>query len=386
MYAKFEQALAAAVASRNIAGAVAVTVDRNGQTYRHSAGVRSADGPALMSLDTVFWLASMTKAITSVAALQLVEQGRLRLDSDLATVIPEFAGLQVLEGFDPDGTPRLRAPKRVVTLRHLLTHMAGFGYSFIHPQIPQWQAAVGAGDPSSGARSAMVQPLLFDPGDAWAYGISTDWVGVAVEAASGQKLDAYFRDHILAPLGMIDTGFSPGPQQQSRKAGVHVHGEDGAVTPFPFGMPAAPEVWSGGGGLYGTAPDYGRFVQMLLNGGILDGARILQTETTALLSGVQTGDYRAGAFTSCAPMLSNDFDVYPGMRTGHGLATMITPEATAEGRNPGSLAWAGLANTYYWVDPTAGIGGVLMTQLLPFGDREVLGLLSALERGAYRST
>jgi len=380
VYQAFEKALESAVASGRIAGAVAAVADRDGVTYTREAGVRQAGEPAAMSQDTIFWLASMTKAIVSVAALREVEAGRLSLDGDLSGLLPEFSGLQVLEGFGEDGAPRMRPARRAPTLRDLLTHTSGFGYGFLSPDLTLWHRATGAPDPNAGSRAAHILPLLHEPGEAWTYGIGIDWAGLAVEAASGQRLDAYLAQHILGPLGMTDTGFAP--VDPSRRATAHLRVEG---TLFPAPTPPGgteAEVLSGGGGLHGTAPDYIRFLRMLLNGGELDGARVLQPETVRILGEVQTGRLRAGAFKTANGALSTDFDLYPDMLTGHGLATMVTPEATKEGRRPGALAWAGIFNTYYWADPDAGRAGVLMTQLMPFGDPDVLALLRALEKGA----
>ena len=383
MFDQFEAEAAKAVESGRLSGVVALVTDSVGAVYSHAVGLRAAGTDAAMSPDTIFWLASMTKAVVSVGALQLVDAGKLTLDGDLAHLIPEFADLQVLDGFDDAGTPILRPAKAPVTLRHLLSHTAGFGYGFIQPQIAKWREHSGTGDPASGIRADMVQPLLFDPGEGWAYGINTDWVGVVVEAASGQRLDAYLNDHIFSPLGMKDTGFALSPEQQARKASVHMRGPDGKVMPIPFGMPENPEVLSGGGGLYGPAPDYARFLRMLLNGGRHGDRQILKAETVASLGVVQTGPHRAGAFKAANPAMSNDFDIYPEMHTGYGLATLLNPEPTAEGRSGLSLAWAGLANTYYWADPAVGKAGLIMTQLLPFGDADMLGLLRSLETAAY---
>jgi CubicO group peptidase (beta-lactamase class C family) len=380
VYAGFEKALEAAVASGRIAGAVAAVADRDGVTYTRQAGVRQAGEPAAMTQDTIFWLASMTKAIVSVAALREVEAGRLSLDGDLAGLLPEFADLKVLEGFGEDGAPRLRPARRAPTLRDLLTHTSGFGYAFLSEDLTRWHATTGAADPNGGTRAAHVLPLLHEPGEAWSYGIGIDWAGLAVEAASGQRLDAYLAEHILGPLGMTDTGFAP--VDPSRRATAHLRVEG---TLFPAPTPPGgteAEVLSGGGGLHGTAPDYIRFLRMLLNGGELDGARVLKPETVRALSEVQTGPLKAGAFKTANGVLTTDFDLYPDMLTGHSLAAVVTPEATKEGRSPGALNWAGIFNTYFWADPEAGKAGVLLTQLMPFGDPDVLALLRALERGA----
>jgi CubicO group peptidase (beta-lactamase class C family) len=383
MYQGFEAALDAAVAGGRIAGAVALITDRDGVTYQHAAGVRSVGTPGAMDQDTVFWIASMTKAIASVAALQLVERGKLSLDGDLAPLLPDLTALEVFDGLNSDGTPKLRPARGPVTLRQLLTHTSGFGYGWLNAEIGAWLKATGAPDAVSGLRSAHRQPLMFDPGEGWAYGIGIDWVGLAIEAAGGQRLDAYLAEHVLGPLGMTDTAFRLSGEQAGRKAGMHARGPDGAPVAIPFGLPEDPEVVSGGHGLYATAPDYGRFLRMLLNGGQLDGAPILSAESMAELCRVQTGARRAGALKSVDPTLSNDFDVFPDMRTGWGLATMITPEPSPDGRSAGSLAWGGLANCYYWADPAAGKAGLILTQLLPFGDAETLSLFAALERAAY---
>ena len=382
MYPGFEAALDAAVTDGRIAGAVALVVDRDGETYAHAAGLRAAGGGAAMTKDTLFWIASMTKAVVSVAALQLVERGRLSLDGDLSELLPDLAGLEVLGGVDADGAPRLRPARGAVTLRQLLTHTSGFGYAFLHTGVAAWLAATGTPDVTGGLRSAHRQPLLFDPGQGWAYGIGIDWVGIAVEAASGQRLDAYLAEHIFGPLGMVDSTFSLTAEQASRKAGMHARGPDGALAPMAFGLPSDVEVLSGGGGLYSTAPDYGRFLRMLLGAG----PQLLSAATLAALGTVQTGERRAGAWTGALPHLSRDFDLYPHMRTGWGLATMISPDVSPDGRRPGSLTWAGLSNCYYWADPAAGKAGLILTQILPFGDPDALSLFAALERDVYGVT
>ena len=383
MYQAFERALSEAVEAGRVAGAVALTADRNGVTYQHAAGVRGRGGDAAMDAGTVFWIASMTKAVVSAAALQLVEQGKLSLDGDLSDLLPDLRNLQVLEGIGPDGAPRLRPARGAVTLRQLLTHTSGFGYGFTSPALAAYGQTPGAANPNDGSRAGQRQPLLFDPGQGWVYGIGIDWVGIAIEAASGQRLDAYLAEHIFGPLGMADTGFALTAEQEARRAGMHARGPDGALATMPFALPANPEVLSGGGGLYSTAGDYGRFLRMLLNGGVLEGAPVLSEATVAALGQVQTGEHRAGSWISAMPFLSHDIDLYPGMHTGWGLATLINPDPSPDGRSAGSLAWAGLGNTYYWADPSAGKAGVLLCQMLPFGDPEVLELFRAFERGAY---
>ena len=381
MFAGFEADLAAAIATGRIAGAVALVANREGVVFEAAAGLKAVGNDAKVLPDSIFWLASMTKAITSVAALQLVETGKVGLDDDLAPLVPEFAEPQVLEGFDAGGSARLRPARSKITLRGLLTHTSGSGYGFLSPDLQRWADQAGL-SMNSGTRKDMVMPLLFDPGQDWAYGIGIDWAGLVVEALSGQRLDAYFQDNILGPLGMIDTGFALSDDQEARRVSPHVRLPDGALMAIPFAMPKDPEVLSGGGGLYGTAADYSRFLRMVLNGGELDGVRILSPAMMAQLGDIQTGDLRAGAFKSTGTM-TLDFDLFPEQRPGWGLATLVNPDPVAQGRAAGSLAWAGIFNTYYWADPTSGTAGILLAQLTPFGDPDILGLLNSLERAAY---
>lgn len=350
MFQRFDQALAEAVSRKRIAGAVVLAVDRDGVIYETAAGLRAADEAAPMDAATIFWIASMTKAVVSIAALQLVERGKLSLDGGLAAAMPDLKDLKDLQVLAADG---LRPAKGDVTLRQLLTHTFGFAYGFTSPELAAHLQASGA-SPNDGSRAGLRQPLLFDPGEGWIYGIGIDWVGLAIEAASGQRLDAYLAENLFQPLGMVDTGFAPSPDQQARLASVHVRGPEGALMRIAFGMPPDPEVLSGGGGLHSTARDYGRFLRMVLNAGVLDGERVLASDAVQSLSRVQTGQRRAGFIRTAMANLSNDFDLYPAMATGHGLASMVTPQATLEGRSAGSLAWGGLANTYYWADPLAG--------------------------------
>jgi methyl acetate hydrolase len=377
------EVLASSVAEGDVPGVVALAADDNGLIYAGAFGERQLGSGVEMTLDTVCWIASMTKAITSVASLQLVEQGRLSLDAPMAEVVPELAAVQVLDGFDAQGAPQLRAPKGAITLHHLLTHTAGFGYDSFNADLGKYAAHAGLPGIIECKNQALASPLVCDPGERWEYGISVDWVGKAIEAVSGQSLEAYLRQHIFAPLGMADSGFVIGPERRTRLASVHFRNADGSLTPIEMEMPQQPEFFMGGGGLYSTGPDYLRFLQMLLHDGTFDGVQILQRETVAEMTRNQVGDLPAGVLRTAMPSASNDYDPYPGMPIRWGLAFMITTESTPAGRSPGSLAWAGLANTYYWIDPTRRITGVILTQILPFGDSRVLDLYSNFERAVY---
>jgi methyl acetate hydrolase len=375
---QIDAALSAAVAG-GVPGVVAMAADAGGKIYEGAFGVRRLGGAAAMTLDTVFRIASMTKAITSVAAMQLVEQGKLSLDGPAPAIDPALSSPQVLTGFDAAGKPQLRPAKRPITLKHLLTHTAGFCYAIWNPNVERYVAASGMPEMSSGQLAALRMPLMFDPGERWEYGINIDWVGRLVEEASGLKLDAYLADHITGPLGMVDTAFAPSPEQRARQVTNHQREADGSLTPLPFEELTPREFLAGGGGLYSTAGDYLRFLQTLLNAG----GPILKPETVALMGENQIGGLQAGVLKSNAPALTTDVNFFPGQQMRWGLAYMLSLETGPNGRSPGSLTWAGLFNTHYWLDPKKRVAGVIMTQILPFCDPQALAAYSAFERGVY---
>ena len=375
--------LRAATESGAVPGVVALATDRAGTLYQGAFGRRGLDMAAPITADTVFWIASMTKAITSVAAMQLVEAGRLELDAPLGPLLPHLAAPQVLEGFAADGTPRLRPAVKPITLRLLLTHTAGFTYNTWNPDMGRYMAASGLLAPRSGKLEALRAPLVFEPGERFEYSIATDWVGQAVEAASGQRLEHYVRDRILAPLGMADSGFIPGATQQARRARVHQRAPDGSLAPIDFALPENPEFYGGGGGLLSTGPDYIRFLRMLLNGGSLDGVQVLRPETVAEMGRNQIGALDFRPLRSAMPAMSNDCDPFPGMPCKWGLGFLINGADVPGRRAAGSLAWAGLGNTWFWLDPRSGIAGLLMTQILPFADAAVLDLFARFETAVY---
>jgi CubicO group peptidase (beta-lactamase class C family) len=331
----------------------------------------------------VFWLASLTKAVTAAAAMQLVERGKLSLDAPIGKLLPDLASPQVLDGFDAKGEPKLRAAKNAVTLRHLMTHTAGFCYGLWNGDMATYLEKTGLPPITSCKNDAMKTPIMSDPGTRWEYGINFEWIGKAVEAASGKRLDAYLREHLFNPLGMTDTGFKIGEQQRKRLVGMHVRGADGSLTPIPFELEQEPEVHLGGGGLYGTADDYIKFCQMILNKGKGNGNQVLKPETIAMMSQNHIGEINMTKMISTAPPFSNDVDLYPDMAKKWGLGFMINTAKTPEGRSAGSLAWAGLANAYYWIDPSRDVTGVILMQVLPFGDRKCLETFAAFERGVY---
>ena len=380
--AKIAEPLRRAAENRGIPGVAAAAATADGVIFEGAYGSRDLGTGAPMTADTVVWIASMTKAITAACAMQLVEQGQLSLDGDIGAVVPELEGVQVLEGFDDAGKPRLRAPKRAITLRHLLTHTAGFAYEMWNPTMFQYLEATGTPSIVTCTNAALGLPLVADPGTQWEYGISIDWAGKAVEAVSGQKLGDYMQAKLFGPLGMRDTGFRIREDQRGRLAKVHARTPEGLVA-TDMAMPQEPEFQMGGGGLYSTVGDYLRFARMILGRGTLDGAQVLKPETVALMSQNAMGELVCQPMKSVVPAATNDVDFVAGMKWG--LSFLINPDKLPTGRSAGSLAWAGLANSYYWIDPTRQVAGVYATQLLPFFDAAAVAAFEGFETEVYRA-
>jgi CubicO group peptidase (beta-lactamase class C family) len=369
----------------DVPGVVAMATSRDGTLYEGAFGKRVLGQDAPMTTDTVVWIASMTKALTGAAAMQLVERGKLELESPASRWVPELASVEVLDGFDAAGKPRTRKPKRPVTLRHLLTHTAGFSYEIWSGEIQRCQQAHNIPGIISCENAALRTPLLFDPGERWEYGIGIDFVGKAVEAATGKKLSAALKENLLEPLSMRDTAFKITPSMRERLAKIHQRGDDDRLTPvLDLELPQEPEFEMGGGGLYGTAGDYLKFVRMILNGGRANGTQVLKPETVKAMATNHIGDVLVGPLKTAIPPLSNDVDVFPGIPKKWGLSFLINTAQAPTGRSAGSLAWAGLANTYFWIDPSKGLGGVYLTQVLPFADKKSLPLCGEFETTVYR--
>jgi methyl acetate hydrolase len=380
-----DKVLRTAAQSGDVPGVVAMAATRDGKIYEGAFGERALSSGTAMTTDSVFWIASMTKAITSTAAMQLVERGKLALDRPIAEVLPELASPQVLDGFDAAGEPKLRPAKRPITLRHLITHTAGFGYDIWNADLGRYQEKTGIPGIISCQNLALTTPLTFDPGDNWDYGINIDWIGKAVERVSGQTLGTYFGENLFGPLGMKDTAFKLSDSARARLVGMHARQSGGALEPMPFEIPQEPEFQMGGGGLYGTAGDYLAFQRMFLNGGRADGTQVLQPETVALMGQNQMGDLNVRLLKTAAPPFSNDAEFFPGMVKKWGAGFMISTERVPGGRSAGSLTWAGLANTYFWIDPAQRVAGVILMQLVPFADQKALDVYGKFERALYAS-
>ncbi|MHA7685407.1 serine hydrolase domain-containing protein [Cupriavidus sp. PET2-C1] len=383
--ANADSVLTRAVASGDTAGVAAAVISRDETLYTAAQGVRALGASAAMDMDTVMLIASMTKPITSAAAMQLVEQGKLSLDGPAASVIPELGVLKVLEGWDTNGAPELRDAESQLTLRHLLTHTSGFTYEIWNADLERYYRTQNVPGILTGQKAALRVPLCFDPGTRWNYGIGIDWVGQLIEAASGLRLGDYFQRNITGPLGMDSTAFKITTAMRTRLAGMHLRGDDGKLSVIDLGTVQDPEFESGGAGLYSTANDYLKFMRMILNTGRGNGNQILKPETVALMSRNAMGALRVSKLPTQIPFLSRDMEFFPGVPKSWGLGFMINESAAPTGRSGGSLAWAGLANTYFWIDPTLNIAGLAMMQSLPCVDPRTAEVFYGFEKNVYAS-
>ena len=385
MKQRLDDLLAAGVKNGHVPGVVAALVDKNGLTYLGSAGERTIGTGDVMTTDTVGAIASMTKAITGAAVMQLVEQGHLDLDAPAETYCAEFASPQVLEGFDDAGQPILRNARSQVTLRNLLTHTSGYAYDFTDQNLDKWFGATDAPRMSTGRVASLNTPLMFDPGAKWLYGVGIDWAGLILERVTKSKLGDYFAEHLLEPLGMADTGFTCSPNMLERKAALHLRTPDSSFMSFQMPPAENHEFESGGGGLFSTMSDYTRFMRMILNDGEFEGTRVLGAKTVAQMAKNNMGDIRVGELKSANPAFFSDGEFYPGVPKSWGLTFLINEEPLPNGCPAGALTWAGAFNSYFWIDRTTGIAGCYMSQVLPFFDAGTSGHFFDFQNAVYTS-
>lgn len=369
--------------SPRVPGVAAVVTDREGNIYEGAAGVRSLDADAAFTPDTVCAIFSTTKAIGGTACLQLVEDGLLDLDAPAKEYIPAIGDLQVLDGFDDGGNPVLRAAKRDITTRMLLLHTAGFGYDFFNEDYARLANDHGQPSVITATKESIATPLLFDPGERWEYGSNIDWAGQVVEAITGKRLGDVMSERIFEPLGMSSTSFSMTAGMRAAMAKMHQRGADGSLVPLDFELPADPDLHMAGHGLYSTATDYIKFIRMWLNDGMGPDGPILSKATVEMAAANGLGDLKIKALPAVNPMLTNEAEFFPGMPKSWALTFMINDEDAPTGRPAGSLAWAGLANLYYWIDRRSGVGGFWATQIFPFADPTSVGGYLAFETAVY---
>ncbi|WP_229819139.1 serine hydrolase domain-containing protein [Kordiimonas sediminis] len=371
-----------------VAGTATLVARRGRICYLETEGVRDMERQTPMALDTIFRIYSMTKPITSIALMQLFEQGKISLTDPVEKFIPRFAGLQVWKsGAYPlfETVPSARP----MQIRDLLTHMSGLTYDFM--QQNNVDAAYGRSriaHPKTGyTLDQMIDelaelPLVFSPGERWNYSVATDVVGHIVEVISGKSLKDYFQDHILGPLGMVDTAFEIAPDKHDRFAACYERRPDKSVRLQDDPHKSTYQdrtFWSGGGGLVSTLSDYYRFCQMLLNGGTQDGARIIGPRTLSFMrknhlpGGVDLSQIAVGSFSE---------SVYEGTGFGLGFGVKVNPVQNGLMGSEGIYFWGGMASTIFWIDPVEDMIVIFMTQLIPSGTYDFRGQLESIIYGA----
>jgi CubicO group peptidase (beta-lactamase class C family) len=382
---RIESVLKGPIEAGTIPGVVAIAAKDGETIYEGAHGLRSLRSGERMTVDTVFWYASMTKALVATGAMLLFDRGLVDLDEPIGRHVPELAAVRVMDGYDGAGRLRLREPRRPITLRHLLTHTSGFGSDNWSPDALRYITENRLPSLLDARRASLMQPLVVDPGERWEYGLSIDWAGQAIERISGKSLEDFLMQNLFDPLGMADTAWIMRPGRAERRADVHQRRADGGLDPIhPHLVSQEPEFFMGGGGIYGTAADYRLFLQMILDQGkARDGRQIMSPETAALMTRNSIGDIDVGTMVSVVPPASHDANFFPGMKQKWGLSFLINTEQGPHGRSAGSISWAGLANSFYWADPSTGVCGVLMTQVLPFFDPSAIALYNDFERAVY---
>ncbi len=373
--------LLTAAAERVVPGVVAVVADRHSVLYAGAFGRRDARTGAAMTRDTIFRIASMTKLVTAISLLQLVERGLVALATPVGDVLPAFDDLPVLDGFDAD-TPRLRRPATRATILQLLTHTSGLGYDIWNADLVRFHALTGMARVQTGLRVSFGAPLVADPGTRFSYGTSMDWVGLVVEALSGRPLEAYWREQLFEPLGMTDTVVRLDPDRRARSSLVHVRGDGGDWQPTAIDFVQQPEFYAGGHCLYSTAADFLRLQQALLRDGESAAGRLLAPATVAAMFRDHLVGLDVGTIVTADPAASLDVPL-SGKKWGLGI--LVEPEDVPGGRAAGSGGWAGGFNTFFWVDRSRNLTAALYTQTLPFYADPIVDLYRRFETAVYGS-
>ena len=367
-------------------GVVAMATDRTGNFYEGAAGTRELGLDRPMATDSVFAIFSTTKAITGTCVMQLVEEGKISFTDPAGAYVPEIDELQVLDGFDADGRPRTRAPRRRITVNDLMLHTSGLGYEFFSEDDLKYRAALNIPTVVSGSFESIRTVLLHEPGAAWTYGANIDWLGRIVERQRGKRLGEVMKERVFEPLGMQDIGFGMSESMKARRVTIHDRAADGRLTPLPeLVLPEPPPMDMGGHGLYATVGEYMKFIRMVLNDGAGPHGRVLKADTVQRMAqdGLAAMDLSVGGWRTSVPALSNTGEFLPGTDKGWAYTFMTNRERAPTGRPANSLMWAGLANSFFWIDRESGIGGYWATQILPFQDCASYPGFVAFETAVY---
>jgi CubicO group peptidase (beta-lactamase class C family) len=367
----FAAQMNAAVKEGDVPAVVEIVVNRDGVIYKGASGLPG---------NAIFNIASMTKPVTSVAIMMLMEQGKLKIDDPVSKYLDGYDKLQVISKFNAaDASYETRPAKNVMTVKQLLSHTSGIGYSFTNPIEFALVAKTKKGE--------WELPLLDDPGTKWNYSASTRVLGFIVEKVTGSPLEPWYQEHIFKPLGMVDTSYAVAAGKQSRLAPQFTRAS-GKIEPLPktpvAATPTAP--FRGDGGLYSTVEDYSKFVRMLLNGGTLGSAKILSPASVKMMGENAIGSIFVERQPDADQQRTKPFPLGAGKdKFGLGFQIASGDPAMAKYRSAGSLSWAGIFNTEFWVDPAKGVGAVHMMQLLPFYDDGAIKTLRGFEELVYKN-
>lgn len=379
--AELDQVISDTVLKQDAPFVVAMVGGRDGVLWSGAAG-ESQTGHAA-TIDTIFRIFSMSKAVGSTAAMILMDRGQLSADASVESILPEFAEIQLLDGFDTQN-PVLRAPRNKATVRHLATHTSGLAYEFWNPAMARYMQASGAPTILSGLLDSMKYPLQFEPGTQWDYGIGVDWLGRVVEKVDGRRIDQFCREEIFEPLGMTDTAFELLPHMASRLAKVSIRGQEGQFGDFDLAPPSQPEFYGMGHALYSSAPDYLKFLRMYLGRGSLNGRRILSASCVDTMLENQIGSVPVICLNTVAAPITADVEFFPGRKKSHSMAFMRFEEDIPDMRRAGSQGWAGVLNSHYWIDPASDVAAIWMTQSLPFFEPRFMAAYERFEQATYR--
>jgi methyl acetate hydrolase len=367
-------------------GVVAMATDRKANIYEGAAGKRELGKDQPMTTDSVFAIFSTTKAVTGVCVMQLVEEGKIKLEDPAKKYVPEISELQVLEGFDAEGKPKTRAPKRDITVNDLMLHTSGLCYECFSADDLKYRTAKNIPTIVSCTFPAIRTVLLHDPGERWTYGVNIDWLGRIVEGQRGKRLGEVMKERIFDPCGMKDIAFTMTDSMKQRRVTIHDRSADGKLTPLPeLTLPQPPEMDCGGHGLYSTVGEYTKFIRMILNDGNGPVGRVLKPQTVAQMAQDGLGKLSSGGWESSIPSLTNSGEFFPGVNKGWAYTFQINREDTPSGRPAGSLMWAGLSNVFFWIDRKNGIGGYWASQILPFQDIASYPGFVDFETAVYRN-
>ena len=360
-----------------VPGVVAIVADGKRILYHNAFGKMDVKNDIDMDKNALFDIASMTKAFTSVGVMMLYERGEFELDDPVSKFIPSLKNFHVLNRFDSSNSTFTTVPSdKEITIRQLLTHTSGFGYFFISVPLSKIISKTGM------AWGEL--PLLHQPGEKWTYGISTDVLGDLIEVVTGVTLDVFFKENLFDPLGMTDTFYNIPEEKFNRLITRHRRTENGVLTEFENVKPKQNNIPTGGHGIYTTATDYLKFLQMLLNGGEANGKRFVSSETLNLMTTNQIGNLPVEPMISSNSRLTNDFVFIDG-KDKFGFGFLIEANPKPYMRSLGSYSWVGIYNTYFWVDPKKKVAAIFLTRIQPFCDDQVLKLYSDFESMVYKS-